>query len=53
MRALQHDLWTYLPLNLYALREELLVGVMRVCLSYLASRYSKICPSPQRAPLVL
>ena len=53
MRALQHDLWTYLPLMLYSLREEILVGVLKACLSHLASRYSQMCPSPQYIPVVL
>ncbi len=53
MRALQYDLWTYLPVESYCVREEILVGVLKMCLSHLASRYSQISPSPQRAALVL
>lgn len=53
MRGLQHDLYTYLPVEFFLLREEILVGVLGACLSHLASRYSLICPSPQRMDLAL
>lgn len=53
MRSLQHDLYTYLPLEFFLLREEILVGVLGACLSHLASRYSLICPSAERTGLVL